>query len=91
MLPLILGRIFALGGVVPNQPCLHERVPLVPRQPSSKFPGSSAVLVGYPKSQGISCAPTVPIDTIEETVTAGSSTLSYDLSTDTYTYCLEDR
>jgi hypothetical protein len=40
----------------------------------------------HPKSQAISCASTVPIDPIEETVTAGGSPLSYDLSTDTYTY-----
>ena len=31
MLPLLLGRIVAVGGVVPNHPYLHEGVPLVPR------------------------------------------------------------
>ena len=41
---------------------------------------------GYPKSQTIPCASTAPVDGIEETVTAGSSNLSYDASTDTYTY-----
>src|SRR6266850_6561689 len=30
MLPRILGRIVAVGGVVPNQPCLNARAPLVP-------------------------------------------------------------
>lgn len=41
---------------------------------------------GYPKSQQIACDSTAPVDGIEETVTAGSSSLSYDASTDTYTY-----
>lgn len=40
----------------------------------------------YPKSQVISCDSTAPVDGIEETVTAGSSSLTYDASTDTYTY-----
>src|SRR6267142_5057421 len=31
MLPLLLGRIVAVGGVVPNHPSLHEGVPLVPK------------------------------------------------------------
>lgn len=41
---------------------------------------------GYPKSQLITCDSTDTVDGIEETVTAGSSSLSYDASTDTYTY-----
>jgi len=41
---------------------------------------------GYPKSQQIFCDLTTTVDGIEETVTAGSSSLSYDASTDTYTY-----
>jgi YVTN family beta-propeller protein len=41
---------------------------------------------GYPKSQQIACDSTSPVDGIEETVTAGSSSLSYDSSTGTYTY-----
>jgi YVTN family beta-propeller protein len=40
----------------------------------------------YPKSQLIACDSTVPMDGIEQTVTAGSSSLSYDPNTDTYTY-----
>lgn len=41
---------------------------------------------GYPKSQKIACDSSATVDGIEETVTAGSSSLSYDLSTDTYIY-----
>jgi len=41
---------------------------------------------GYPKSQIIACDSTAGVDGIEQTVTAGSSSLSYDASTDTYTY-----
>lgn len=40
----------------------------------------------YPKSQQIACDSTATVDGIEQTVTAGSSSLSYDASTDTYTY-----
>jgi hypothetical protein len=42
--------------------------------------------VGYPKSQAIACDSTNPQDGIEETVTAGSSSLSYDATTDQYIY-----
>jgi TolB protein len=41
---------------------------------------------GYPKSVKIACDSTAHLDILEETVTAGSSTLSYDAGTDTYTY-----
>lgn len=40
----------------------------------------------YPKTQQIACDSTATVDGIEQTVTAGSSSLSYDASTDTYTY-----
>jgi Tol biopolymer transport system component len=40
----------------------------------------------YPKSQLITCDSNAVVDGIEQTVTAGSSSLSYDPSTDTYTY-----
>jgi hypothetical protein len=33
---------------------------------------------GYPKSQQIACDSTATVDGIEQTVTAGSSSLSYD-------------
>ena len=47
---------------------------------------SKAFAAGYPKSQQVSCSSSAPVDTVEQTVTAGSSSLSYDSSTDTYTY-----
>ncbi|MGH2543134.1 MAG: alpha-amylase family glycosyl hydrolase [Ardenticatenaceae bacterium] len=41
---------------------------------------------GYPTSQQIACDYGEPIGIIEETVQAGSSSLSYDVSTDQYVY-----
>jgi Tol biopolymer transport system component len=48
--------------------------------------GLNIFAAGYPKSQQIACDLTATVDGIEQTVTAGSSSLSYDASTDTYTY-----
>jgi hypothetical protein len=41
---------------------------------------------GYPKSEQIACDSTANVDGIEATVSAGSSSLSYHFSIDTYTY-----
>ena len=41
---------------------------------------------GYPRSQGIACDSTADVDPIEQTVTAGGSSLTYDPATDTYSY-----
>jgi hypothetical protein len=41
---------------------------------------------GYPRSQAIPCDTGAPQGSVEETVTAGSSSLSYDAATDRYTY-----
>jgi hypothetical protein len=41
---------------------------------------------GSPASRQIGCEPTDPRDVLEETVTAGSSSLSYDATTERYTY-----
>ena len=41
---------------------------------------------GYPRSQVIVCSSGNPTDVIEETATAGSSSLSYDATTDQYKY-----
>jgi N-acetylneuraminic acid mutarotase len=41
---------------------------------------------GFPASQQITCDSSAPIGEIEETVTAGNSSLSYDPATDQYTY-----
>jgi len=48
--------------------------------------GLDIFAAGYPVSQQITCDSTAPIGVIEETVTAGSSSLSYDPTTDQYTY-----
>ena len=41
---------------------------------------------GFPVSQQIDCDASAPLDDVEETVTAGSSSLSYDATTDQYVY-----
>jgi hypothetical protein len=41
---------------------------------------------GYPASQQIQCDTTAPLDAVEETLTAGSSTISYDPTSGRYTY-----
>jgi len=41
---------------------------------------------GYPKSQQIGCDSTATLDGVEETLTAGGSSLSYDAASDIYTY-----
>jgi len=48
--------------------------------------GLSIFATGYPKWQKISCDTSAPSDTIDETVTAGSSSLSYDPVADQYVY-----
>ena len=48
--------------------------------------GLDIFAAGYPKSEAIACDSNAQVDGIEETVTAGSSSLSYDPLTDTYTY-----
>jgi hypothetical protein len=41
---------------------------------------------GYPRSQVIECASNAPTDAIEESATAGESGLSYDPTSETYSY-----
>lgn len=41
---------------------------------------------GYPRSRAIDCDSGDPVDGVEETVTAGGSELSYNATTDQYTY-----
>lgn len=48
--------------------------------------GLDIFTVGYPASQNIGCDSSEPIDPIEETVVAGSSSLSYNATTDKYSY-----
>ena len=51
----------------------------------SGFQGLSIFAAGYPASQNIACNLSAA-DVIEETATAGSSSLSYDATLDQYTY-----
>jgi predicted extracellular nuclease len=48
--------------------------------------GLDIFLSGYPLSKQISCASSSPLDDIEQTLTAGGSSLSYDPTTDQYSY-----
>jgi hypothetical protein len=48
--------------------------------------GLGIFATGFPKSQKVLCESGVPQDTIEETVTAGGSSLSYDPIADQYVY-----
>jgi hypothetical protein len=48
--------------------------------------GLSIFAAGFPKSQAVACDTTANVDGIEQTVTAGGSSLGYDALTATYTY-----
>jgi hypothetical protein len=48
--------------------------------------GLDIFAAGYPTSQKVACDSAEPPDAIEQTVNAGSSSLSYDATTDTYSY-----
>lgn len=48
--------------------------------------GLNIFVAGYPKSQAIACDSAAPVDGIEQTVTAGGSSLQYNALTDVYTY-----
>jgi hypothetical protein len=48
--------------------------------------GLDIFAAGYPVSQQFMCNTGTLVGGIEETVTAGRSSLSYDAATDTYTY-----
>jgi probable HAF family extracellular repeat protein len=48
--------------------------------------GLNILAASSPVSQSVSCSSSAPVDTIEETVTAGSITLQYDASTGLYSY-----
>ncbi|MBE7436604.1 MAG: hypothetical protein HS100_21995 [Anaerolineales bacterium] len=48
--------------------------------------GLNIFAAGYPKSEPIACSSTTPVDGVETTFTAGSSSLSYDPSSDQYTF-----
>jgi len=48
--------------------------------------GLAVFATGYPKSRQVQCTTLAPIDPVEQTTTAGSSSLSYDPATGIYTY-----
>jgi hypothetical protein len=48
--------------------------------------GLNIFAAGFPVSQQIACDDGAPASEIEQTVTAGESSLSYDAESDTYTY-----
>ncbi|HEX7313063.1 MAG TPA: PxKF domain-containing protein [Pyrinomonadaceae bacterium] len=48
--------------------------------------GLSIFAAGYPASQQINCADNVPVNVLEETNTAGGSSLTYNAGSDTYQY-----
>jgi hypothetical protein len=52
----------------------------------SEYMGLDIFLSGYPISRQIACVSNAPSDSIEETTTAGSSSLSYDSTSDQYVY-----
>jgi hypothetical protein len=48
--------------------------------------GLNVIQVGYPIVQQVACGSNDPLDTIEQTVTANASSLSYDAASNTYNY-----
>jgi len=48
--------------------------------------GLDVLASGYPASERVSCDSNVPVDRLEQTDSAGSSTLSYDPVSDQYSY-----
>lgn len=50
------------------------------------YRGLGVFAAGYPKSQAIACISTAPELGVEQTVSAGGSSLTYDASADVYTY-----
>jgi hypothetical protein len=50
------------------------------------YRGLQIFAAGSPVSQAVICSSNAPVDDLEQTVTAGSSSLSYSTGSDTYTY-----
>ena len=48
--------------------------------------GLNILAPGYPLSYGVDCNTSAPLDTVEQTVNAGGSSLSYDADVDQYVY-----
>lgn len=50
------------------------------------YQGMDILAAGSPSSQAVTCSTSAPVDTLELTSTAGSSSLSYDATSDRYNY-----
>jgi hypothetical protein len=48
--------------------------------------GLNILAAGYPQSMQVACNSASPVDTVEQTSTAGTNSLSYDSTSNTYTY-----
>ncbi len=48
--------------------------------------GLDVLAAGYPASHAVDCSTSAPLDMVEQTVTAGGSTLAYDAVADQYVY-----
>lgn len=48
--------------------------------------GLGVIAASFPKSQQVTCSGSSPVDVVKLTLTAGHSSLGYDVATDTYTY-----
>jgi hypothetical protein len=48
--------------------------------------GMGIFAAGYPTSQQVTCASGAPVDPVEQTITAGQTSLSYDAATQRYQY-----
>ena len=83
---------FAFGGFLqPVDPCCTFNVMKAGAAVAVKFSlggfrGLAIFAAGYPKSQNINCTSSALQDDIEQTVTAGGSSLTYDAATDRYSY-----
>jgi hypothetical protein len=83
------GRACGSLSAVDNPPTLNtveagQAIPV--KVQSRRKPRHDDLRNGYPKSESIACNSTDPVAGIEETITAGGSSLTYDTLADTYTY-----
>jgi hypothetical protein len=89
--PFVIAQLRLLGFYQPvdNAPVVNrvKAGSTVPVKFSlSDFEGLNVFAAGYPKSQAITCDTCAAVDAVEETVTAGGSSLSFDAATGVYSY-----
>ena len=93
----VLSHVYSVGGFnftgffspVDNLPTLNsikagQAVPV--KFSLGGYQGMGIFAPGYPASGVVSCSSTAPIEVVEETVSPGASTLTYDSGTDRYQY-----